>query len=56
MVFEKGFTVYRAAKLLNLNQSTAKAIARKYRSQGTIFRRKQETEEHTHISPRIPLE
>lgn len=40
MVFRSGFSVYRAAKVLGINQSTAKAIARKYRAKGTIFKRK----------------
>ncbi len=42
MVSENGFSIYRAAKLLGLNHSTAKAIMRKYRRQGLIFRRKTE--------------
>jgi hypothetical protein len=36
----QGFTVYRASKVLNINNSTAKAIIRKYRRTGTIFMRK----------------
>lgn len=41
---KQGFTVYRASKILNINNSTAKAIIRKYRRNGTIFMRKSEME------------
>ena len=42
MIMENGLSIYRAAKILNINNSTAKAILRKYRRFGHIFRRKDE--------------
>jgi hypothetical protein len=42
MVSENGLSIYRAAKILNINHSTAKAILRKYRRYGHIFKRKHE--------------
>jgi transposase len=40
MVFEKGTTAYKAAGLLGINRSTAKAIVRQFRRKGSIFQRK----------------
>lgn len=42
MIMENGLSIYRAAKILGINNSTAKAILRKYRRSGHIFRRKHE--------------
>jgi transposase len=42
MVLENGFSIYKAAKILGINHSTAKAIMRKYRKNGSIFCRKME--------------
>lgn len=42
MIMENGLSIYRAAKILNINNSTAKAILRKYRRFGHIFKRKDE--------------
>jgi hypothetical protein len=40
MVFEEEMSIYLAAKLLQLRYSTAKAIAKKYETEGVIFRPK----------------
>lgn len=40
LVMEQGFSIYRAAKDLNLNHSTAKVILRKFKKTGAIFKRK----------------
>ena len=37
-----GVSIYRAAKELKINNSTAKAIMRSYRSKGHVFKRKAE--------------
>jgi len=42
MVIEHGISIYKASKLLEINNATAKVIIRKYRSDGSIFRRKGE--------------
>jgi Mn-dependent DtxR family transcriptional regulator len=40
MVEEHKYSIYRAAKDLNIKQSTAKAIMRRFRSKGTVFVKK----------------
>jgi transposase len=42
MVINNGVSVYRACRMLNINNSTAKAIVRKYQRKGVIFKRKSE--------------
>ena len=42
MVGEDGFSIYRASRMLGINNSTAKAIVRNYFEKNRIFRRKGE--------------
>jgi hypothetical protein len=42
MVHQRKTSVFRAARILNIKNSTAKAIIRQYRRKGHIFRRKSE--------------
>jgi hypothetical protein len=43
MVFDEGVTVYLAAKVLGLNYSTAKAIAKKFRRNKNILKSKEKS-------------
>lgn len=40
MVFEDGLTTYRACKVLKINYSTGKSAIKKYKIEGTVFKRK----------------
>lgn len=51
MVSENGLSIYRAAKILSINHSTAKAILRRYRRNGHIFKRKHEANSLPSESP-----
>jgi ribosomal protein S25 len=42
LVFEEGISIYRASKMLKINNSTAKAIVRNFRNKGIIFKRRHE--------------
>lgn len=42
MVEQDGFSIYRASRILGINNSTAKAIMRNYIKNNHIFRRKGE--------------
>ena len=42
MVFDDEISVYAAAKSLNILYSTAKAITRKFKAKGHIFKRRRE--------------
>jgi hypothetical protein len=42
MVVNEGVSIYRAGRLLGINNSTAKVIVRQYREKGVIFKRRGE--------------
>lgn len=40
MVFDQGFTITRAAKLLHVKRPTAKIILKRYQQNGTFFNKR----------------
>lgn len=40
MVFDQGFTITRAAKLLHVKRPTAKIILKRYQQSGTFFNKR----------------
>ena len=42
LVHNQGLTFKKAADILNINQSTARMIVRKYEKSGTLFEKKEE--------------
>jgi hypothetical protein len=56
LVIEDKLSVYRASRMIGINNATAKDIIRKYKRNGTVFVRKEEMEKYDIPSEQLSQE